>query len=787
MKQFLILSLVVSSACVQAANRYDKEMLKALGYDASAAELLDAGTHFLPGKQPVNIVVNGQSKGVHILTFDQASNPCWPADLPEKLGIIPDRFRQAEDARCLQLPSDSPILLEQRVDRSSLLLKVPAGDLSAHPRFSSGGNALVVNYDGRRYQYQTRAGQNHHSQTLTSEIGGNINNWVLRSGQSYTSQNEHHQLTRLYSYAQRSLPGWASVVQIGEITAGDTLFSGINLLGAQLMPERSAENSGNSGVSLNLLFSQAGTAEVWQAGILLKTYQVTAGMNTLADIPAINQSDDFEIISHDQSGHRQQQTIPYIQAQTTVSLANAGLSLAAGRLRLTDESFPVFVGSAGLYQNGFMAVTAGGLMSEHYQAASWRTTLRLTERLIASLTQTASQMQDSAGERGNMQGLNHQISISAGVTPRLSLTSSASFRSRDFRDPGSSWRAGDNRQENGQIRSQYAAGISYSQPQLGVLAFSGSLSQSWQNAESLGYMFSWGRTFGKVNVNLGIQKNRLTQDQRHTDDHYVYLNFAVPLGSRSSVRSWVSDTRGKTRAGMGVDSTLNDKFAWSVSGEKSQREDASVAGSATWTTKYSQLSGGVSHNENSTSYNAGARGSAVLHSEGVTFSPRKTGDTFGIISLNSPQPDVSIHTPGGVVWSDHTGHAITSWTPWQKNTVQIENQSLPDNVQVISGIADITPYRGAVVPVILPAYTVRRALVSFPPEQSPAPGAPVKNGKGHLIAFVNEDGTLFFDDLPDEPLFSLDRNGSQCAIDMLTPWYNQPGTLYASLSARCVP
>jgi len=293
MKQFLILSLVVSSACVQAANRYDKEMLKALGYDASAAELLDAGTHFLPGKQPVNIVVNGQSKGVHILTFDQAGNPCWPADLPEKLGIIPDRFRQAEDARCLQLPPESPILLEQQVNRSSLVLKVPAGDLSAHPHFSSGGNALVMNYDGRHYQYQTRAGQNHHSQTLTSEIGGNINNWVLRSGQSYTSQNEHHQLTRLYSYAQRFLPGWASVVQIGEITAGDTLFSGINLLGAQLMPERSAENSGNSGVLLNLLFSQAGTAEVWQAGILLKTYQVTAGMNTLADIPAINQSDDL--------------------------------------------------------------------------------------------------------------------------------------------------------------------------------------------------------------------------------------------------------------------------------------------------------------------------------------------------------------------------------------------------------------------------------------------------------------------------------------------------------------
>lgn len=786
MKPFLLFGLFITSANVLAANGYDHEMLKALGYDASAAELLDAGTHFLPGEQPVNIVVNDQSKGVHILTFDQAGNPCWSAALLQTLGVNPERFRRVEHAACLQLPIESPILMEQQVDRSSLLLRVPASDLLNEQHYSSGGNALIVNYDGRRYQYHTRAGENHDSQTLTSEIGANINNWIFRSGQSYASQDEKHQLTRLYSYGQRSVPGWASVIQIGEITAGDSLFSGINLLGAQMVPERGLQNGGNGGVSLDLLVSQAGNAEVWQAGILLKTFQVKAGMNTLADIPAINQSDDFKIISHDQSGNRQQQTIPYIQAKANLTLADAGTSLAVGRLRLTDEQFPLVVGSTSVYQNHFMAVMAGGLVSENYQAASWRTTLRLTERLMVSVTQTASRAQDAAESEDKKQGLNHQISVSAGVTPRLSVTSSAGFRSRDYMDPGSSWSSKKTSEQNGQTKSQYAVGLSYNQPQLGVLSFSGSLSQNWQGSENVGYIFSWGRAFGKVNVNLGIQKNRLTLDQRRTDDRYVYLNLSVPLGNSSSMRSWVSETNHKTRTGIGFDSTLNDKFAWSLSGEKSQQEDASIAGSATWTTKYSQFSGGASRTENTTSYNLGARGGAVLHGEGLTFTPRKVGDTFGIISLNSPQSDVKIRTPGGTVWSDRSGHAIASWTPWQKNTVQIENQSLPKNVQIISGIADITPYRGAVVPVILPAFTVRRALVSFPANEGPTPGAPVKNGKGTLIAFVNEDGTLFFDDLPDEPLFSLRHNGSQCELKLTTPWYDEPGTLYASLSARCV-
>lgn len=786
MKRLLLLSLFISSASALAAGSYDNEMLKALGYDASAAALLDTGNHFLPGEHTVNVVVNGQSKGVQLLTFDQTGHPCWSELLLQSLDISPERFVPGETKGCLLPPVENPVLIEQKVNQNSLLLEVPASDLLRDQHYSTGGNALIVNYDGRRYEYQPRKGTSHTSQALTSEVGANISHWILRSGQSYSSLDDQHQLTRLYSYAQRSIPGWSSVLQIGEITAGSSLFSGINLLGVQIMPERGMQNGTGQGVLLDLLVSQAGTAEVWQSGILLKTFQVTAGMNKLDDIPAINPSDDFVVISHDQSGNRHQQTIPYIQAQSPLALADAGPSLAVGRLRLTDDTFPLVVGSVGLYQNHIMASMAGGLVSENYQAASWRTTLRLSEKLMASITQAASLAQDAAGSEKKKQGVSHQIGLNARVTSQLSLTSSASFRSRDYMDPGSSWSSKKTSEQGGQTKSQYAAGLSYSQPQLGVFSFSGSLSQSWQGAENVGYLFNWSRTFGKVNVNLGIQKNRLSLDERRNDNRYVYLNLSVPLGN-GSMRSWVSDSDHKIRAGLGFDSTLNDKLSWSLSGEKSQREATSLAGSAAWTTKYSQLSGGASHNESSSSYNVGARGGAVLHSGGLTFTPRRVGDTFGIISLNNPQPDVKIRTPGGTVWSDRSGYAIASWTPWQKNTVQIENQSLPKNVQIISGIADITPYRGAVVPVILPAFTVRRALVSFPTNEGPAPGAPVKNDKGTLIAFVNEDGTLFFDDLPDEPLFSLRPNGKACSLNIVTPWVNEPGTLYASLSARCDP
>lgn len=783
MKQILFLSVFMVSGSLLAETKYDQEMLKALGYDASEADLLEAGSHFLPGDHPTNIIVNGQNKGGHVIVFDKAGAPCWSEALLRTLNIDPSRFDENTPG-CLKPADDSEIRVTEQIERSTLELNVPADSLLGDVQYATGGKAIIVNYDGRRYEYQTRAGESRSSQTLTSEIGANIQHWIFRSGQSYTSLDNQSNLTRLYTYAQRSVPGWASVLQIGEITSNDPLFAGITLTGAQIVPERALQNGGASRISLDVLMPLAGTAEVWQNNILLKTFQVSAGMNKLDGIPELNQQDAFVVISHDETGSRQERVIPYIQARPETTFMSAGTSLAAGQLRLTQQEYPLLLGSTDIYQNSVLAVMVGGLVSEAYQAASLRSSVQLTSRLLATLTQTYSLARDMADGEGKKQGVSQQISLSYPLSSQLSFTTSANFRSRNYVDTSSSWSSKKTAEQSGKIKSQYAAGVSFNQPVLGVFSFSSSLSQTWQGTQTLGYMLGWGRTFGDVSLNLGIQKNRLSDDRHRYDNHYVYLNISIPFGNNRSMRSWVSNNDGQTRAGIGYDQALNDKFAWSLSSGKGERRDPSIASSATWTTKYSQLSGGVSHSDSSTSYNVGARGGLVLHGEGLTFTPRKVGDTFGIISLNSAQPDVEIRTPGGKVWSDHSGHAISSWTPWQKNTVQINNKTLPKNVQVLGGIADVTPYRGSVVPVILPAFTVRRALVTFPDGEGPTPGSAVKDGKGTLIAFVNEDGTLFFDNLPEGALFGL-RKGARCTIEFTSPWVGVPDTLYASLTARC--
>ncbi|MXP50536.1 hypothetical protein FD733_17915 [Pantoea sp. Eser] len=303
------------------------------------------------------------------------------------------------------------------------------------------------------------------------------------------------------------------------------------------------------------------------------------------------------VISHDASGNQQQRVIPYLQAQSNRALVKTATSLAIGQPRLSQQKSSLLMRSTGLYSSDRVALVAGGFVSQNYQAASRLTTLRLTRRLMATLSQTGSVTRQADSSEGKKPGLSHQITVSSAMTSSLSLNASTNFRSRDYIPPGSAGSAPQTRVQSGQIKSQYAAGVSFNQPWLGVFSFAGSQSKSWQGTDSLGYMLGWGRSFGQVNVNLGIQNNRLTDDQRHYDNRYVYLTFSVPLDRNRSVRSWVNRSGSNSRAGVGYDSTVNDKFAWSVSGEKSERQDPSISGSATWTSKYSQISGGASHGE----------------------------------------------------------------------------------------------------------------------------------------------------------------------------------------------
>ena len=784
MRRTLLVCSIFMFCNANAKDIFDQQMLRELGYDDATAELFAQAPHFLAGEHQVNIIVNGMQKGSHTVIFGQQGTPCWQPELLTVLGIDPSGFVASKN-QCLIADNANNIKVTEYLDRNSLEFAVPPAWLREEKHYASGGKALVLNYDASVYHAQYRSGRNSSNQSITSEAGINFNEWIVRSGQSYYSRAGESDFSRLYTYTQKTVETLSSVIQLGEITTNDPVFGGINLTGAQFFPEQALQTSSNL-VAIDTPISLPGTVDVYQRNVLLKSFRVTGGMSTLEDIPTLNRQDDFILRIHNDNGGEETQTIPWVQSRSTMDMGETGFSMAMGKLRLSENNFSLLTLSGSVFQNRKFSVVTGGLVSEDYQAIAARSSFKLTEALLTTLSQTISLSNIRNENAPQARGIKNQATLNYALSQSLSVSASADFRSSDYLEPGSAWSSRKTVSEAGQIKTQYSSGLSWHHSLIGNVSVSGTVTNNYRSSDVVGYLMNWGKSFGSVNTNLGIQKHRLIANSHRYDDSYVYLNLSFPLGKNSSLRSYVNHTNGQSRIGSGFSQTMNDKFIWGASSEKSQNQRPSVGTSASWTNKYSKLNGSISKGENTT-YNLGMRGGAVLHTGGLTFTPHQVADTFGIISLNSPEPDVEISTSGGKVWTDRQGYAVASWHPWTKNTLQINNRSLKKNVQVQGGIAEIMPSRGAVLPVTLPAHHVRRALMSFLPDSSAASGAPVKNSQNELVAFVNEDGTIFFDDLPDSPLYSQTNQGRRCLIEPQTPWKEEANTLYSTLIARCKP
>lgn len=783
MKWNILFFCIFLSQKAGAKGSFDMEMLRTLGYDSAISDVFTSGTGFLSGEHQINVIVNEHSPVKLTVAFDQHGTPCWQTDMLQQLGINPNVFvpSNAKD-HCLAPDRSKNIVQIEHPDQNSIELKISPNWLLNNKNYASGGRALMLNYDASVYHYQLPSSRNITSQTLTSEAGINFNDWIARNGISYSARDGRYNFSSLYTYVQKTFTSISSVLQTGQISTNDPIFGGINMSGVQMFPEQALGNGGFR-VSIDTSVSMPATIDVFQRNVLLKTFHVDAGPVSLDNIPVLSHQDNFVLQIRDDAGGRQEQTIPFIQTRTQNTPEKMGLSIALGRLRLSGDNLPVGTASKGIYQDLGVSLVAGGLVSQDYQAVGLRTDLRVTSQLLAILTQTMSIFAAPSQKSRRVNGIKHQVSLSYSLTGQLSASTAADFRSRDYVEPGSAWASQKSAKEAGQIKTQYSSGINYHHSWLGTLSASGTMTHNYRNADGIGYLLNWGKDFGRVNINLGIQKNRLTSDEKHYDDRYAYFNVSVPLGNNKNLRAWASRTNQKNRYGAGYDHYVNDKFAWSLSSEKNQHQPVSMAAAATWTNKYSKMNAGISRG-NSDSYHAGTRGGLVLHDEGLTFTPNQIEDTFGIVSLGSNEPDVEIITPRGKVWTDKKGYAITSWTPWARNIIQVNNKSLPKNVQIQRGIAEITPYRGAVLPISLPAHHVRRALVSIP-TGTLAPGSAIRNNNKELVAFVNEDSTIFFDDLPDGPLYGQTLAHQRCRITFLTPWQDDLQALYVNLNARC--
>jgi outer membrane usher protein FimD/PapC len=766
---------------------FDKDTLLQRGIDPALATLLMQAPQFTSGRHPVTLTVNGQRQGRVDVAFNDAGALCFDRVLLDAANLnVPAAF--LDDGRCHDFLGTSPqTIIETDPANLALSLIVPTDAIRPAARdfcgYQTGGIAGLINYDitGSQSQY---GDQSSRYASANTELGFNAGDWIVRSRQVQTWQDDVSRTTHIAAYAQRTFASQEMVLQAGQINLYNPVLAGAQITGLQVLNEQALQVESQGAVIEGIANSQA-QVEVRQNGSLIHSTVVPAGPFALNNVRRLNTRSDVEVTVKEADGSERRFTVP--AAMLGIGLPAPGYSLAAGQVRSvsgTEGSDPWVISGGWSGALTPQVLLSGGLTG----AADYRAAGASVGLLPSPFTQVQATLTgaDASGRQAS-QGLQADLSVSHRLNDQWALNAGSSYRTLGYRELEDAVFAhtGDNSKSG--YRDQQSAGLSWSHPWLGAFSSGFSRSSSFDGQSSSRAITSWGTSIAGVSVSATAEW-QLSGANRSDDS--VYLNLSIPLGENRRARTWVRSSDGEYRSGVGLSERVNDQFGYRVGVEHDTRDKQvqSTVG-VSLLPRYTQLDFNYTRADaDRSSYQASARGAAVLHSGGMTLSPYPVSDTFALLSLGD-MGAIKVSTPSGPVWTDWQGQAvIPQVAAYGRSPVEVDTKTLPRNADIHNGLAVISAGRGAVDTVEFGISLTRRVLLKATMANgAPLPrGASVTTAEGEFVTLVQDNGLVFVPNALDRRALWITAPGlERCALSFELPADADPNAYYEMAPAQC--
>lgn len=774
----------------EAEPEFDRQVLIQRGLDPALADLFRKAPQFTPGVQRVDLWVNGRRRGSVDALFGSSGElraslallrdarlhlPSTVADLGEDASfdlrqawpqavVRPEPSRQALH---LVLPEDA---VEDTVEESN--------------DYHHGGSAGLLNYD---VSSNTWAGNGYSrtSYTAYTELGLNTGGWMLRSRQSFSHNSGVSHLQVMESYAQRSLTHRRQLLQAGELIVASPLFGGVPITGIQLLPEDALSTPDTGSALVEGIASSEARVEVRQGGALIHSTLVPPGPFSLTGITPRSSSVDLDVTVYEQDGERQFQ-VP-AASFNRASLARPGSTVAAGQLRSygvrPDGSRNlVTASSAWRLPKADAVLSSGALLSERYQAVG----LGLDQALQGnSATVVSGRSTFSRAAHGN--GLSMDLRLGTQWGP-LRMSLGASRRTQGYRELYELDFGTDPADLRHRLKWQVATGLGATSPRWGTFSAHWAPLSTFDGMRGSRVTGSWSRRIGRSTLRATFESThgRLqTRDRRHRT---AYLSLSVPLKD-ASLRANVRQRDGRDSLAVDASGRASPQLNWRLSAQQDRGTQTTrrfSAGSDLLLPK-ARVAASMTLGESSRTLNTQLSGGMVLHPQGLTFSPTRVQDTFGIATVGSIK-GVRLSTGGGSAWTDRKGRAVLpSLRPFADTRINVEGSSLPRRADLQNGTRMLRVARGSVSYVSFKVELNQRAfLTATHGDGSPVPKGLTVLADGQFITATVEGGRIYLPSYQPEQRLQLVLGGGQrCDLDVDLPDQVADDAFFQEGTARC--
>lgn len=775
---------------------FSTDILKARGISTSVAQYFANEARFLPGRHAVSLKVNGTEKGTLALRFGDKGQLCVDNDFTDAAGLRTLSISASET--CHEIHSDYPdATLNYRPNDETVELFVPTvaldNDFYTQENYATGGTAGLLNYTVFNSHNEFDTASNDYSQA-DLEAGMNIADWTLRSRYIVTDDNGERNADSLYTFAEHVFMQQKIRAQVGQINVQSALFSGAPISGVQIQPEQGLI-SNFSGVSVSgIARTQQARVEVRQSGQLIYSSVVQAGPFTLENVPIVRHNADLDVSVVETDNSVTRFIIPAASFRRNGLSRPTGLTMSLGKVRDVEGDYSnpwVYNVSDGWLLHPQLSLQASGVAAQDYQAAGTMLDWAVNDSWTLSSSLLGSR--ESFGSAQN--GMKTELQSNLYLTSNFALSLNAAHYSNGYRELTEALDDEFERSKN-----SWGGNLSWSAPLVGTFSLGYNYEQaSDSDTEDSRYMIaSWSKSFqyGSVSVNWQHALNSHISDDngsRYNDDDMVYVNLSIPLGANQNISAYMRDQGDRTAYGVQNSGIIgrNTNYYLAVERESAERDVNSLSGGLSTNLHYTQLSlAATADSDRQRTYNGTLSGGVAIHDHGLTFSPYAIKNTFGIARLSESQSGVEISTPQGSVWTDVWGQAvIPGVSEWRKSRIEINANSLPQNMDLANGIKSVVAAHGSVSKVDFNVLNTRRVMLTVKGADGQwlPKGMSIVDEHDNYQVSVVDSGRVFISDVEGNPaLYAVDDNMQRiCRIHYTLSDEQDKEAFYETVEGTC--
>lgn len=817
--------LLARSGAVRGEDFFDPGLLKLGGAQLSTTDLsvFAQPGGISPGSYLVTLVVNQNEQGQYAVEFSpNAQGEIRPELTPAMLYALGINTRALPGFA--NLPVDQPIdslaalILDAKVNfdlpELRLELSVPQIAMQSQARgainpalWDNGVPAFLLNYTlngGRNWQ----EGQDGFGKSTQTNLFGNLRSglnygpWRLRSTLTYTrnssngetipeQSNQQTQFTD--TYLQRDITPWRASVLVGEnSSSADVLdsvpFRGVKLSSNEEMLPYSLRGfapliSGIAQTNARITVSQNGN-------IVYQTF-VPPGPFRITDLYQTSQSSDLIVTIYEADGRVRTQNVTVSSLPVMRRPGSLKYEIIAGRYHggVTVKSREAdFVSATAIYGlPGEITLYGGTLLANDYSAlvAGSGISLGAWGALSADVTHARATFQtQEARQQGrayrlryakNLQETGTTIDVTASRHDSRHYYSFTDFNSLGFRLNADQMPWTLERQRNSlQLQVNQQLG------RYGSLYLSGTRSDYWNSDRTITSLSAgYNGSYRGISFGVAYSIDRIKQQNDWPENRQLSLNIQVPLNlfvssaPRNSYARYqmTHNNHGQVQHQAGLNgNALDDRLSYSMT--QSWSNTSTTRSISNLNTSYQGSQGmvnlGYSYSNTNRSLNLGGNGALVVHPEGITFG-RMLGNSVAVVSAPGASGAGVLR---GNIRTDSRGYALVPYlSNYQRNHIDLDPSTLPDNVDLTQSSVNVYPTQGAVVMAHFDPHIGYQVLFTLLHANNPVPFgtfAVLEGGSREpTTGIVGDDGQLYLSGLPEKGRLLLSwghETEQQCTV-----------------------